>query len=146
MDRKEFLSQLGLSGASLLMIPCLNSCSKSTMENNSGNNNGGNNNGKIDFTLDLTSPTYAPLLTPGGYVYKSGVIVAKTLAGAYIAVSAACPHQGTSVVFQGDANRFYCPNHGSTFTTTGSVTGGPANSGLTQYSTELNGNNLRVFA
>ena len=144
MDRKEFLSQIGFTGATFVFAQCLGGCSKS---DGSTNNNGGTNPPtKVNFTLDLTNSAYAPLLTAGGYIYKDGVIVARTLANQYIAVSAACPHQGTSVVFEGSNNRFFCPNHGSTFSTSGAVTAGPANSSLIQYNTELTGNLLRVFS
>lgn len=143
MDRKEFLSQLGLTGATIVFAQCLGGCSKSE----GTVSNGGTNTGtKVNFTIDLANAAYAALQTPGGFIYKDGVIVARTLSNTFLAVSAACPHQGTSVVFEGNNNRFFCPNHGSTFSTTGAVTNGPANSGLTQYNTELNGNLLRVFS
>lgn len=143
MDRKEFLAQLGLTGATLVFAPCLGGCSKSGGTMGSGGNTPPN---KIDFSIDLTDPSYAALGTPGGYVYKDGIIIARTISSQYIAVSAACPHQGTSVVFEVNNDRFFCPNHGSTFTTTGTVTGGPARSNLTKYLTEVNGNLLRVYS
>lgn len=142
MDRKEFLTQLGLTSGTLIFAQCLGGCSKSdgTMSN------GGTTPTKVNFTIDLTNSTYSVLSAPGGFIYKDGVIVARTIANQYIAVSSACPHQGTAVIFQSDSNRFFCPNHGSTFTAAGVVTAGPANSNLIQYNTELTGNQLRVFS
>jgi cytochrome b6-f complex iron-sulfur subunit len=76
----------------------------------------------------------------------NGIIVARTTSGAYLAVSQACTHEGTTVTYQLNGDRFFCPNHGSTFSTTGAVLNGPANRALTQYKTSLAGNNLRVFS
>lgn len=135
MDRKEFLSQLGLGSAAVFMGACMAGCSKD-----------GATPASVDFTLDLSATANAALNTAGGYVYKNNVIVARTLQNTYIAVSQACTHEGTSVQFQGGNNRFYCPAHGATFSVTGTVTGGPANKPLVQYNTQLTGTTLRVFS
>jgi cytochrome b6-f complex iron-sulfur subunit len=142
MDRKEFLAQLGLTSAAIFMGTCLGGCSK---------DDGGGvvvppAPTGVDFTINLADAAYSNLSTPGGYIYRSGIIVARTLTDQYIAVSQACTHEGFTVVFEGTNNRFYCNNHGSTFTTTGSVTTGPAGSPLTKYNTALTGTNLRVFS
>jgi cytochrome b6-f complex iron-sulfur subunit len=50
------------------------------------------------------------------------------------------------VVYQGADNRFFCPNHNSTFSNTGAVTAGPATAPLARYNTALSGTNLRVFS
>lgn len=143
MDRKEFLTQLGLTSAAIFAGACLAGCSKDD-DNSSG---GGNNPPTgVDFTLNLSDAANAALNTAGGYIYKSGIIIARTQANTYIAVSQVCTHQGTTVVFQGGNDRFYCPNHGATFSTTGAVTGGPAPSALKRYNTSLSGTNLRIFS
>lgn len=150
MERKEFLSALGVSAASLLLTTCLGACSKSS----------GTDNGSVvpppppptppptsvDFVLDLTLSENANLTTNGGFVYKNGIIIARTTTGAYIAVAMACTHQGTTLVYQGNQNRFFCNNHGSTFSNSGMVNIGPATTNLQQYNTALTGTNLRVFA
>ena len=132
MDRKDFLSALGLSAASLLVASCLGSCSKDQPSPT------------VDFTIDITEAQYAALNVAGGYVYANGVIIAKTSSGAIIAVSQACSHEGAAVQFQNDNNRFYCPRHGATFNTSGAATGGPTNSPLKQYTVTVNGNLVRV--
>jgi len=91
--------------------------------------------------LDVSS---GALATNGGSLLKSGVIVARTLTGTFIAVSAACTHEGTTVQFQSANTNFYCPNHGAKFSQTGSVTNGPASKALTLYKTTLTGTSLRV--
>lgn len=144
MDRKEFLSLLGLTVGGGVAIACLNSCSKESTVT-PGGSSGGGNSGKIDFTLNLADATNAVLNNNGGFLVKNGVIVARTQGGVYIAVAAACTHQGTIIQYQGNNQRFFCPNHGSTFSETGSVLNGPATGALKQYRTELSGSSLRVF-
>ena len=136
MDRKEFLSALGLGSSALIAISCLQACSKTDAASGAA----------VDFTLDLTNGAYAPLSNPGGYIISQGVIVAKTTNNTYLAVSAACPHQGVNVEYQGPQNQFFCPAHGSYFSASGSRTAGPTPSGLTQYKTTLTGTSLRVYA
>jgi cytochrome b6-f complex iron-sulfur subunit len=133
MNRKEFLSLVGIGATGVFVTSCLSACKKE-------------NNTNIDFTLDLSSSANAALTANGGYLISQGVIVAKTSAGEFIAVSAACTHQGVNVQFQSSNNRFHCPGHGANFTITGTVQNGPANSPLTKYNTSLNGNLLRVYS
>ena len=134
MNRKEFLSQLGLGGSALFAASCMQSCSKTDTVSN------------VDFTLDLTSNSYAALKNPGGYVVVQGVIVALSTSNTYLAVSAACPHEGVTVQYQGGQNQFYCSAHSSYFSSTGARISGPANKGLTQLKTSLTGNSLRVYS
>lgn len=142
MDRKEFMSLLGLTVGGTVAISCLGGCAKE-----SGVTPGGNTGGSgVNFTLNLNDAGNAVLNNNGGFLIKDGVIVARTTAGAYIAVAAACPHEGTLLQFQGNSQRFYCPNHGSTFSESGNVLNGPASRDLKQYKTELTGTNLRVFS
>ena len=138
MERKDFLSLIGIGSASMLAAVCLGSCSKSSA--------GGNAPSNVDFNIDLSLPANAALVTAGGYIYSSGIIVAKTTAGSYIAVSQSCTHQGVSVQYQGDVQRFYCPGHGASFSNTGAVLGGPAGSALKQYNVALTGTILRVYS
>ncbi len=138
MNRNEFLTALGVSAGTVVFAPFLVSCT----QNNSALGSGG----AVDFTLDLTLPVNASLNSNGGSLLKSGVIVAKTSAGAYIAVSSACTHEGSTINFNSAGNRFICPNHGANFSATGSVLLGPATSPLTKYNTTLAGTSLRVYS
>lgn len=144
MDRKEFLSQMGLTSAAIFAGACLAGCSK-----DDGGSSGGNVTPPpptVDFTINLADSANSALGVAGGYIYQGGIIVARTLGDQYIAVSQVCTHQGTTVIFQGASDRFYCPNHGSTYSTTGAVTNGPAGSPLKKYNTSLTGSSLRVFS
>lgn len=146
MERKEFLSLLSASTASFLVMGCLGGCSKKAMDDpDMQPNQPGGGGTKTDFTLNLDDAGNASLKTKGNALVKNGVIVAHTNAGAYIAVSAACTHQGTTVEYQASASRFHCPNHGSNFTETGAVLNGPAAAPLKEFKTTLTANNLRVY-
>ncbi len=136
MDRKEFLSMLGFGAAAIACGNCLGCSTKDQVTAPTG----------VDFTLDLNAPANAPLHSNGGYVYNDNVIVARTLAGAYVALSQSCTHAGTTVQFDGPNDRFHCPAHGSNFRTDGSVINGPAASPLQKYNTSLSGSSLRVFS
>jgi cytochrome b6-f complex iron-sulfur subunit len=141
MERKEFLSLIGLGSASAFAAVCMGGCAKSAGANSSSVTPAPTN---VNITLDLTQTANAALTTSGGYIYTGGIIVAKTMAGNYIAVSQSCTHEGATIRYEGANQRFYCASHGATFSNTGAVTGGPANTSLKQYSTSLNGNILTV--
>lgn len=140
MDRKEFFSLLGFGSASVALTACLAGCSKNA---GSGTTTAPSN---VDFTLDLSQAANAALQNNGGYIYNSGVIVARTTAGTYIAAQQVCTHESVSVVYQGSNHRFYCDGHGATFNESGTVTGGPAPRALKVYNTSLTGSMLRVYA
>ena len=136
MKRNEFLLTLGVSAGTVVFAPFFASCKKDTVVTG----------GVVDFTLDLSLPANSVLNTNGGSINKSGVIVARTSSGAYIALSSACTHEGTTIAFDSANSRFHCPNHGANFSTTGSVLQGPASRSLTKYNTQLAGTTLRVYS
>lgn len=144
MKRNEFFSAFGVSAGLLFMAPVLSSCSKEATDTPTGGTTPTTK--PVDFTLDLTSPTYSMLNTNGGSVIKDGIIIAKTSAGAYVAVASICTHQGSTIGFESAANRFHCPNHGSNFGTDGGVINGPALTALKKYNTTLTGSSLRVYS
>ncbi len=141
MDRKEFLSLIGISTASFALINCVG-CSKGS-DASSSTVTGPSN---VNFTLDLTASANANLLTNGGYIISNKVIVARTLAGAYIAVQQSCTHESYTLIYQASNHRFYCNNHGSAFTEAGVVQNSPATKNLTTYNTLLTGTSLKVYS
>lgn len=136
MDRKEFLSSMGLAAFAVCTGNCFSSCSKS----------GGSPSGPtgVNFTIDLSSQ----LLSTGDSTAKSGVIVARLSEGSdpsdFTAVAQACTHEGVSVNFDDSSNLFICPRHGSEFNTSGGVVTGPATSSLKRYSISISGNTMTV--
>ncbi|ALL06242.1 (2Fe-2S)-binding protein [Pedobacter sp. PACM 27299] len=141
MDRKDFLASIGLSAATFALINCAG-CSKNS---NSPSTDTSGPTG-IDFTLDLSLSANSVLNTNGGYLVSNGIIVARTSSGTYIAVQRSCTHESYGLVYQGSANRFYCANHGATFSESGTVTNGPASKPLNTYHTQLTGTSLRIYS
>ena len=134
MDRKEFLSQVGLGAASVLIPICmggLSGCKKIGVTPNT------------DFIIDIST---GALAKNGGFLVSNGVLIARTNSGTFIAVSAACTHQGTNVNYNASGNNFICPNHGARFDSNGNVIQGPASASLTKFNSTLSGSSLHVFA
>jgi len=140
MNRKDFLQLFGLGATALVASACLGGCGGTSSDPVPAAAN-------VDFTVDLTAASSAALNDPAkGYVYNPdrSVIVAKTTAGAYLALQAPCPHQGTSVYFTQSQSRFVCPNHNAIFDAGGAVLSGPSPRALKQYSVTQTGNVLHV--
>lgn len=146
LNRGEFLRSLGMSSAALMAFYCmgtLTSCSKSSSDPTPTSGTGTSTG---TGTIDLTASGNSALKTEGGYIYNGSMIVARVKGGSYVALSKACTHQGTNVQYRLSQNDFYCPNHGSEFSTTGAVEVGPAGTALTLYKTALSsdGNTLTI--
>lgn len=152
MTRKEFFQKAGFGAAVLLVPACIaglaTSCSKDNPEPANNQNPTGTVPTNIDFTIDVSNGNLA---NNGGSLVQNGVIVAKLLDGSgFIAVAAGCTHAGTIIDYKKDSNSFNCSNHGSNFSSTGTVLNGPNNGGsasnLRKFNTTLTGNSLRVFS
>lgn len=132
MERKEFISNIGLSIAAIC-TGCLAACSKSVSAPSS-----------VNFTIDLS----VALTNIGDSVTKSGVIVVRISAsnnpGSFSAVQVACTHEGAAVNYNKSASEFLCPLHGSRFSLSGAVLQGPATRSLQQYNISITGNILTV--
>jgi cytochrome b6-f complex iron-sulfur subunit len=135
MQRREFLGTLTGPVVAACAV-CMGACSK----------NGGGSNGAVNanFTIDLSSN----LTTVGSSSVQNGVIVVRLAPGnlpaSFTAVQVACTHEGTFINYNANGNNFVCPNHGSTFTTVGAVTLGPASSSLKQYNVVISGSTMTV--
>ena len=135
---------MGVGAASAVVLSCIG-CSKSA-DNQASQQNTVNGPTGIDFTLDLTLSANAALGTNGGYLAKNGVLVARTNAGAYIAVQQSCTHQNYPLIYNGASDQFFCNNHGSAFTEKGVVLNAPARTNLVVYNTTLTGTSLRIYS
>jgi len=146
MKRNEFFSAFGISAGMLFIVPMLASCGKGALDTSGiivPNTGGGS---AVDFTLDLSQTTYSSLNNNGGSLVVNSIIVAKTVSGSFVALSAICTHQGGSLSYDAGNNRFHCPNHGANFATDGSVLNGPAQTSIKKYNVQLTGSSLRVYA
>lgn len=80
----------------------------------------------------------------GGGVVQDRVVVTQPTEGEFKAFDATCPHQGCAVA-KVESGTITCPCHGSTFdASTGDVTGGPAQKGLTAKEATLDGDTVTV--
>jgi len=136
MTRKEFIAQVGIGAAALFLPACLGGCKKNNTSTPAQTT-------AVDFTLDVSS---GPLATNGGYLVQNGVIVARTSTGTFLAVASSCTHAGSTIQYVSASNTFNCPSHGAIFSSSGTVTQGPASTNLQKYNTTLTAHSLRVFS
>ncbi len=137
MERREFLSFVGLGATVAVCSYCLSGCTVPDPGITGPSN--------VDFTLDLTAPGNNALRAVGGFLYNDGIIIAHVPNG-YVAVSQACTHQGATISYDLANNCFTCPAHGSRFGLDGAVLNGPAQSRLSTYNAVLNGNSLHIYS
>jgi len=146
MTRKEFFSRAGFGAALVLLPACIAGVASSCSSDEAGTSSSGTStttpSASSDFTVDVSMGTLA---TEGGFLVTQGIIIARTNAGDFLAVSAACPHEGVIINYDKAGNKFVCPRHNSQFTSKGVVTVGPAASNLREYRTSLAGTTLTVF-
>jgi Rieske Fe-S protein len=143
MDRRKFIGDLG-SPVFAVCAVCLGACSKSSSSPSGGGNPVTPPTG-VNFNVDLNSQ----LTTVGASLIQSGVIVVRLAAGnsvsSFTALQALCTHGfGFNVAYHSNTNNFICPHQGSTFTTNGTVTQGPAPSNLKAYNIAISGSVMTV--
>jgi len=136
MNRKEFFSKAFVGGSLLFLAPAVfNACTKATDVIPA---TGGNS------TIDLTSSSFASLKTVGGYAYSGNVIIIRSSATNYIALSKICTHQGCTVGYDSSVKKLVCPCHGAMYSTSGTVLQGPANNSLTMFTATVTGTTLTI--
>lgn len=148
MERKEFLSKLGI-GMALACAGCgIASCGSSPSDDPQPQPGAGTP--PTPGTSLVTANLDSELRNIGEFKIGNGVILvrlsAANTAAAFTAVQIACTHQGTSVAYNNAQARFICPNHFSEFSSTGAVLKGPATGALRQYTVNVTGNSLTVTA
>lgn len=93
---------------------------------------------------DITSTTtkvinladYPDLASVGGSTIIGKTFVSRTGDTKFLALSMICTHKKCDVDYTGSG--FECPCHGSTYSSTGKVTNGPATKNLKSYKTTYN--------
>ncbi len=148
MERKEFISKLGISLAAICAGCGIASCGSNPKAEDPtpapGGGTGGNGSALLSANLD------SELKNVGEFKVSNGVILVRLATGntanSFTAVQVACTHQGTPVNYNGSQGKFICPNHGSQFSTTGAVLVGPAATALKSYNVSTSGSSLNVTA
>jgi len=102
--------------------------------------------GEVIFAL----ADYPQLAQPGGSVVGAPaglgrpILVVALVAGGYAALDATCTHLACVVAFSAEHGQIECPCHGSTFTTSGAVSHGPAAAPLSAYAVVSDGMSIVV--
>ena len=113
--------------------------------------NSPNEEDDAELIIDLSNDEYTSLLNNGGsMIIESNVIDTRGLIlirnnNNISAFANYCTHAGYSLNPFVDGVSVCTSGHGGRFNTSGEAISGPANSNLTQYQTELDGNQLRIF-
>lgn len=97
------------------------------------------------LTIDLTSSAAAALKTVGGYITRSGIVVAQVSAGVYAAVTQTCSHEPRQAIIF-NRTEFYCTVHGARYDLTGKGKNGFGSRGITAYKTATDGKTLVVYS
>ncbi|UTA66827.1 ubiquinol-cytochrome c reductase iron-sulfur subunit [Emticicia sp. 21SJ11W-3] len=135
INRNQFLKQVGFTGTALFALYTASSCKNETGVTPISSNG---------ITIDLTDAAYANLKKEGGYVIKSGIVIAR-YNGNYVAATLTCSHEGRQqITFQN--KEWYCTAHGARFDTSGKGLNSEGRAGLTVYKTAVSGNTLTITA
>lgn len=122
IGRRAFLAQSAVMAAVAALAAC-------------GLDNGSTAPDTIGMTIKLSD--YPALANVGGIATftASGnpVAVVRTATSTFVALSRICPHQGGTIQTQGSG--FRCPEHGATFSASGTWTGGQRTSNMRSYAT-----------
>ncbi|WP_100447535.1 QcrA and Rieske domain-containing protein [Glycomyces xiaoerkulensis] len=94
-----------------------------------GADNGGGDGDGGDGRTPLASTSDVPV---GGGIVAEETVIVQPSEDEFLAYSAVCPHQGTTVQAPDDEGVITCPNHGSQFDLEGELVQGPAETGLTE--------------
>lgn len=136
MDRKEFLSKLGVGAAFALTVPCIVGCTKDEVSEPARD---------VDFTVDLNE--FESLRTPGNFIIENEVVVANNLDGNYIAATLTCSHEGLrQMKYDKFADNWQCTAHGARYTQGGEGLNANGAGGLTTYNVTQDGDILRIFS
>ena len=141
INRKQFLSKLGLGTGAIIATYCLGNLSSCDDEDDDYIG------GEVDFTLDLDESAYDALNALGGFMRINKVVIANVSEGTFVAVTQICSHQGAeNITFRSLNNDFYCTQHGAIFDLDGKGLNSTGSKGILIYNTSLSGTLLRVYS
>jgi cytochrome b6-f complex iron-sulfur subunit len=150
MERHEFLKSLGLGVAMVCGGACLSACgSDDTSSPNNTNPTTPPPPPTTGNTVSIDIPS--KLANVGDQTTMNGVLFFRLAAGnnsaSFVATEALCPHQSGQLSWINNQNKIQCQLHQAEFSSSGTVTQGPQNSGgsartLKIYATTISGNTL----
>ncbi len=137
MNRKEFISKLGVGAAFVLTTPCIIGCTKDSANTP--------DELEVDFIVDLNE--FDSLRSPGSFIITNNIVVANNIDGQYIAATQKCSHEGLNQVkYDKFADNWECTAHGARFAQDGDGLNANGSGGLTTYNVTQDGDMLRVFS
>jgi nitrite reductase/ring-hydroxylating ferredoxin subunit len=137
MNRKEFIEKLGIGAAFVLTSTCLGSCTRDRADPIKD----------LDFVIDLTQDKFLELNNFGSYIIEDQVVIARSNTGDYLAATLICSHEQLSQITYSDTEgAWLCTAHGASFSEAGIGLNANGSKGLQIFSTEVNGDSLRVFS
>ncbi|NJP12079.1 MAG: Rieske 2Fe-2S domain-containing protein [Leptolyngbyaceae cyanobacterium RU_5_1] len=149
MDRRAFLSWVGVGWLASCLPVAIAACSSRTAESDQKSQkpaeppraDGYRAVGAV-ADLDKTGQLLAKDFPAGA------VLVVRNPANpkAVFAVSPTCTHQGCIVEWKADQKAFVCPCHGSKFSPNGQLLAAPATRPLRSFSAKIQGNSVLVKA
>jgi len=136
MNRKDFMSKLGIGAAFVLTTPCIIGCTKDEVKTEVPD---------VDFTVDLNE--FDILRSPGTFIIKNKVVVANNIDGQYIAATVTCSHENLNQIkYDRFADNWECTAHGARYTQGGEGLNANGAGGLTTFNVTQDGDTLRVFS
>lgn len=148
MDRRQFLTWIGVSAVASSLPMAIAACTPQSEPEATVSADPGSSSGATAGEFQPVG-TVSQLDQDGQLLIKEGVAAPVLVirnpqdADALIAVNPTCPHAGCDVVWQASQTIFVCPCHNSRFAADGSVTRGPAAMPLAVYEAEIR--NEQVF-
>lgn len=137
MNRKEFISKLGVGAAFVLTTPCIIGCTK--------DNPGEPDVLDVDFMVDLNE--FDSLRSPGSFIITNNIVVANNIDGQYIAATIKCSHEGLNQIkYDKFADNWECTAHGARYAQDGEGLNANGAGGLTTYNVTQDGDMLRIFS
>ncbi|MEL6326031.1 MAG: Rieske 2Fe-2S domain-containing protein [Cyanobacteria bacterium J06626_23] len=150
MERREFLTWMGIGSLAASLPVVLAACQSETAEET------------VDPTAETAEDTAAATggsevvgtlaeLDGDGFILNESASIGPVLVvaqpdnpTALEAVNPTCTHAGCTVDWDGEATEMICACHGSRFATNGDVLQGPAMDALERYTVSLDGDNVVV--
>lgn len=147
MDRRSFLSWVGLGWLASSLPVALAACSNQTASApptvTAIGTPGPDGFQAVSTVADLDKAGQVMVKDfPGGAV----LVVKDAASGTVAAVSPTCTHNGCVVAWKGDQKAFVCPCHDAKFAADGKVTAGPATRPLRTFTAKIEGDSVLVKA
>jgi cytochrome b6-f complex iron-sulfur subunit len=140
MNRREFISWVGIGGLASSLPVAIAACSSSAPPSAAP----GQGSGQFKPAGDVSTLDTAGFLAT--QVEGQDVIVIRDPAqpGQVLALNPTCTHKGCKVNWDASKKGFGCPCHGAQYGTNGKVLKGPADKDLKVYSAKIEGPVVQV--